>query len=248
MVDENTSCVCVQHPNFLGYLEDMVQIEKIVHKHDVLFIAVIDPVSLGVLKPPGEYNTDIAVGEGQAMGIGQGFGGPLLGLFTSKMDYVRSLPGRIVGETIDVEGRRGFVLTLQTREQHIRREKATSNICTNEALCALSSLIYLCSIGKQGIVELGEQCLAKSHYLLGKIKNLKGIKPLFDQEFFKEFAVETERPAREIVNDMIGHKFFAGVPLSIFDKNNQNQMLIATTEKRSKEEIDNFIDCLSKVL
>ncbi len=248
MIDDNTSCVCVQHPNFYGYLENMAAIEKLVHQKDILFIAVIDPLSLGVLMPPGEYNADIAVGEGQAMGIVQGFGGPLLGVFTSKMDYVRLLPGRIVGETTDIEGKRGYVLTLQTREQHIRREKATSNICTNEALCALSSLIYLCSMGKQGVVEVGEQCLAKSHYLLERLKTLKRIRPVHGAEFFKEFTVETDRPARDIVDDMLQHKILAGVPLSIFDEHNRNQMLIAATEKRSKEEIDNFIDRLSEVL
>ncbi len=250
MINDDVACVCIQHPNFYGYLEDMKEIEKIIHQkdRDLLFIAVVDPVSLGVLIPPGEYNADVAVGEGQAMGISQGFGGPLLGVFTSKLDYVRSLPGRIVGETVDIEGKRGFVLTLQAREQHIRREKATSNICTNEALCALSTLIYLCSLGKKGIVDVGEQCLTKSHYLLGKIKTLKGIRPLFDQEFFKEFAVETDRPAVDVINDALKFNIFAGVPLSIFNRENTNQMLIAVTEKRSKEEIDNFINCLAEVL
>ena len=248
LIDESTSCVCIQHPNFYGLLEAMPDIEKIVHAKGALLISVVDPISLGILMPPGEYNADIVVGEGQGMGIPQGFGGPLLGIFASKMDYVRKLPGRIVGETTDIEGKRGYVLTLQTREQHIRREKATSNICTNEALCALSSLIYLCSLGKQGMIDVGNLCVSKSHYLYDKIKELKGIKHTFSQEFFKEFVVETEKPAKEVVDALLEYKIFGGVPLSIFDKNLKHHLLIATTEKRTKEEIDTYIDTLSKIL
>ncbi len=248
LLDENTSCVAVQQPNFYGYLERMPDIEALVHSTDALFIAVVDPLSLGIISPPGEYNADIAVGEGQAMGIPQGFGGPLLGIFTSKMEFVRSLPGRIVGETTDVDGKRGYVLTLQTREQHIRREKATSNICTNEALLALSSLIYLCSLGRQGIIEISNLCLNKSHYLYNRLKEIKGVKPAFEKEFFKEFVVETEKPAQEVLDAMLKHNIFGGIPLSRFNKNLKNQILIAVTEKRSKEEMDKYVDCLSRVL
>jgi glycine dehydrogenase subunit 1 len=248
MIDDDTSCVCVAQPNFYGYLERMTDIEKLVHAKDVMFIAVVEPISLGVLAPPGEYGADIAVGEGQAFGIPQSFGGPLLGIFTAKSDYVRSLPGRIVGETTDIDGKRGYVLTLQTREQHIRREKATSNICTNEALCALSSLIYLCSLGKQGIIDVGNLCVAKSHYLYKKLTELKGVTPAFDQEFFKEFVVKTERPAQEVINALLEYKIYGGVPLSLFDEQNTHQMMIAVTEKRSREEIDRFVECLTEVL
>jgi len=248
LVDEATCCVCVQQPNFYGYLERMSDIERLVHKKDALFISVVDPISLGVIAPPGEYNADIVVGEGQALGIPQGFGGPLLGIFASKQEFVRYLPGRLVGETTDVDGRRGFVLTLQTREQHIRREKATSNICTNEALLALSSLIYLCSLGKQGIIDVGNLCVSKSHYLHNRIKELKGVKPAFEQEFFKEFTVETKKPAQEVVDSLLAHKIFAGVPLSMFNKELRNYLLISVTEKRSKEEIDTFVESLGKVL
>jgi glycine dehydrogenase subunit 1 len=248
LVDSDTACVCVQNPNFWGFLEDMVEIEKRVHKHGALFIAVIDPMSLGVVMPPGEYNADIAVGEGQAMGIAQGFGGPLLGIFTAKKDYVRSLPGRIVGETTDIDGKRGYVLTLQTREQHIRREKATSNICTNEALCALSSLVYLCSLGKQGIIDVGNQCIAKSHYLKQCLQQLPGIELFVDREFFKEFVVETQKPAQAVCDALLQFNIFGGIPLSRFDKNLPNQMLIAVTEKRSREDIDTFVTRLSHVL
>jgi glycine dehydrogenase subunit 1 len=248
LVDDETTCVCVQQPNFWGYLEDMTEIEKTVHKRGALLIAVIDPLSLGVIMPPGEYNADIAVGEGQAMGISQGFGGPLLGIFAAKRDHVRSLPGRIVGETIDIEGKRGYVLTLQTREQHIRREKATSNICTNEALCALSSLVYLCSLGKQGIIDIGNQCMTKSHYLKQRLQQVPGIELFVEHEFFKEFIVKTKKPAQAVIDDLLQYKIFGGVPLSRFDKDFPHHLLIAVTEKRSKEEIDTFVDHLSKIL
>ncbi|KPK63268.1 glycine dehydrogenase [candidate division WOR_3 bacterium SM23_42] len=248
LVDNETSCVCIQQPNFYGFLEDMSEIEKIVHGKNALLIAVVDPISLGVIKPPGEYRADIVVGEGQPLGVPQGFGGPLLGIFASKKEFVRYMPGRIVGETTDVDGRRGFVLTLQTREQHIRREKATSNICTNEALLALSALIYLCTLGKQGIIDVGDLCLSKSHYLRDRLIELKGIRLAHGQEFFKEFLVETDKPAKEILDALLKQRIFGGVPLSMFDENLQNQFLIAVTEKRTKEELDLFADRLSRVL
>ncbi|MCX7994783.1 MAG: aminomethyl-transferring glycine dehydrogenase subunit GcvPA [candidate division WOR-3 bacterium] len=247
LIDNNTACVAIQHPNFYGNFESPEDIAALAHKNGALFISVVDPLSLGIVAPPGEYNADITVGEGQGMGIAQGFGGPLLGIFATKMEFVKFMPGRIVGETIDVEGKRGFVLTLQTREQHIRREKATSNICTNEALCALSSLIYLCTMGKQGIVDVGNQCYSKSHYLFKRLKEIKGIKPFCTREFFKEFVVETEKPAQELVENLLEYKIFAGVPLSVFDKNLKNHLLIAVTEKRTREEMDRFVEILSKM-
>jgi len=248
LLDNESSCVCIQHPNFYGFLEPMDDIEKVVHEKGALLISVVDPISLGVLKTPGEYNADIVVGEGQALGVPQSFGGPLLGIFAAKKDYVRYMPGRIVGETTDVDGKRGFVLTLQTREQHIRREKATSNICTNEALLALSALIYLCALGKQGMVEVGNLCLSKSHYLHDKLKGLKGIKPVYQQEFFKEFLVETEKEAKEVLDALLEQKIFGGVPLLLFDEKEKHRFLIAVTEKRTKEELDLFADHLSRIL
>ncbi|UCF70110.1 MAG: aminomethyl-transferring glycine dehydrogenase subunit GcvPA [candidate division WOR-3 bacterium] len=248
LVDNETSCVCIQQPNFYGFLESTAEIEKIVHEKGALLVAVVDPISLGVIKPPGEYNADIVVGEGQALGIPQGFGGPLLGIFASKKNFVRYMPGRIVGETTDIEGKRGFVLTLQTREQHIRREKATSNICTNEALMALCALIYLCTLGKQGIVDVGNLCLSKSHYLRDKLKGMKGIKVAYEKEFFKEFLVETEKSSKVILDSLLDQKIFGGVPLSMFDEKLQNHVLVAVTERRTKEELDYYADCLAKVL
>lgn len=248
LLDDKTSCFCLQNPNFYGYLENVTDIEQLVHKQGALLVSVFDPISLGIIAPPGEYNADIAVGEGQSLGIPQGFGGPLLGIFAARQKYIRSIPGRIVGETTDIEGKRGFVLTLQTREQHIRREKATSNICTNEALCALSALIYLCSLGKQGIIDIGNLCISKSHYLHKKLMSLNRIKPQYEQEFFKEFVVATEKPSRQVIDGLLQYNIFGGVPLSLFDKKLENQLLISVTEQRSKAEIDYYVDCLSKVL
>jgi glycine dehydrogenase subunit 1 len=248
LLKAEASCVAIQQPNFYGYLEDAPEIEKIVHRHGSLLVAAVDPLSLGVVSAPGEWGCDLCVGEGQGMGISQGFGGPLLGIFSAKLEFARYLPGRIVGETVDLEGKRGFVLTLQTREQHIRREKATSNICTNEALCALSSLIYLCTLGKSGIVELGDLILSKSHYLRDRLSRLNGVKLYSNREFFKEFVIETNQPATEIVDQMLGQKIFAGVPLSVFDPKMTNRLLVAVTEKRTKEEIDRYVDGLSRVL
>ena len=248
LLDDKTSCFCLQHPNFYGFLENVTDIEQLVHQHGALLVSVVDPISLGIIKPPGDYNADIAIGEGQALGIPQGFGGPLLGIFAARQKYIRSIPGRIVGETTDIDGKRGFVLTLQTREQHIRREKATSNICTNEALCALSALIYLCSLGKSGIIEVGNLCISKSHYLHKRIMDLDGIEPLYKQEFFKEFVVRTDKPSQQVVDELLQYNIFGGVPLSIFDEKLQHHLLISVTEQRSKTEIDKYIDCLSKVL
>jgi glycine dehydrogenase subunit 1 len=250
LMKDEASCMAVQHPNFFGNLENMREIEQIVHRNGALFVSVIDPLSLGVIAPPSEYRADIAVGEGQAMGIAQGFGGPLLGVFATRMEHVRYMPGRVAGQTTDVDGKRGFVLTLQTREQHIRREKATSNICTNEALCALSALIYLCALGRQGIVDVGNLCFSKSHYLFSRLRGLKGIKPAFEgREFFKEFTLETTMAARAIVDRLLEHKIFGGVPLSIFGNDrHENHLLVAVTEKRSKQELDQFVDIISSLV
>lgn len=245
LLKEETSCVAVSQPNFFGNLEDMNAVEAIVHQRNALLIAVVDPLSLGVIAPPGEYRADICVGEGQGLGIAQGFGGPLLGLFAARAEFARYMPGRIAGETVDLEGRRGFVLTLQTREQHIRREKATSNICTNEALCALSSLIYLCTLGRQGIIELGELCLAKSHYLRDRLAAVHGVRPLAGVSFFKEFLVETDQPAEEILDRLLEKKIFGGIPLSRFDPADKNRLLVAVTERRTREEIDRYVEALT---
>jgi len=246
-VDENTACVAIQHPNFFGLMEEVGHIEKVAHRKGALFISSFDPISLGMLVPPGDYGADIAVGEGQGLGLPMGFGGPLLGLFAAKKEHVRFMPGRLVGMTKDRDGKRGFVLTLQTREQHIRREKATSNICTNEALCALGALIYLSLMGREGVAEVAQQCFLKSHYLNGRLGQLARVKLPFDRPFFKEFVIEVDNP-EQIVDRLIDKRIFGGIDLGRFDECWKNYLLVAVTEKRTREEMDYFVDTLKTIL
>jgi glycine dehydrogenase subunit 1 len=248
LADDSTAGIIVQHPNFFGNLEEVEEIEKIAHNAGALFIVSVDPISLGVLKPPGEYGADVATGEGQALGNPLYFGGPYVGIFTVKQDLVRRLPGRLVGVTQDTEGRRGFVLTLQTREQHIRREKATSNICTNEQLCALASAVYMALMGKQGLPTIAQLCLQKAHYLAKRLAEIEGIELLFNRPFFKEFAITCPKPPKQIIAEMRNEKIFAGIDLGRFDYGIDDGLLIAVTEKRSKEEMDRYVDVLSGLI
>ena len=235
--------IVVQHPNFFGCLEDVFSIEKIVHNFGGLLTVIFDPISLGILEPPGEYNADIACGEGQSMGNDLNFGGPYIGILTAKKSLVRKMPGRLIGKTVDSNGKNGYVMTLQTREQHIRREKAASNICTNQALNALSVCIYLTLLGKSGIKEVANQCLQKSHYLAEKINSLDGFKLKFDAPFFKEFTIETDNNPDDILEALYKKKIFGGINLKQFGIN--NSLLIAATEKRTHEELNYFINSLS---
>ncbi len=248
MVDSKTAGVLIQHPNFFGFLEKVEQIEKVIHTAGGLFGVSVDPISLGILKPPGEYGADVATGEGQGLGNPLSFGGPYVGIFTVKKQFLRRLPGRLVGVTQDAEGKRGFVLTLQTREQHIRREKATSSICTNEQLCALASAVYLALMGKSGLPRVAELCLRKSHYLAGEIARLKGFQLLSTEPFFKEFAVRCPVSVKRILQTMRKHRIFAGIDLGRFDFSLKNTLLIAVTEKRTKQEMDRYLDVLRKYL
>lgn len=243
LVDEKVAAVIVQQPNFYGCLEDVGQIGVIAREQGALFIVSADPISLGVLAPPGSYGADVAVGEGQSLGNRQNFGGPYLGIFTVSRQYVRKIPGRLVGMTKDREGNDAFVLTLQTREQHIRREKATSNICTNQALCALQTAVYLSLLGKNGIVEVAEQCLSKAHYLADRITALPGYSLKYPAPFFREFVLETPVPPAEIVDAMLEESVFAGYDLSVCGGSG---LLVAVTEKRTKAELDRFADLLGK--
>jgi glycine dehydrogenase subunit 1 len=245
-MDEKVAGLIVQSPNLFGLLENIEKVEPIVHSKGGLLIMVCDPISLGILKSPGDYNVDIALGEGQGMGIPLSFGGPYLGFFAAKQELIRRMPGRIVGETVDSQDRRGYVLTLQTREQHIRREKATSNICTNEALCALASAVYLSLMGKEGLRKVAELCLQKSHYAFEQICEIKGFKPGFTASFFKEFVIQTPIPPREIIDSLSSKNIFAGVDLNRFGIKMGNALLVCVTEKRTKEEIDYFVSELKK--
>jgi glycine dehydrogenase subunit 1 len=243
---EETAALLVQQPNFLGCLEDVEEMEEAIHSIGGLFIVSADPISLGLMKPPGDYGADIVVGEGQPLGIPLSFGGPYLGLFATRKKFIRQIPGRIVGRTIDREGKQGFVLTLQTREQHIRRERATSNICTNQALCALAATVYLSLLGKSGIREVSRLCLEKSHYLAGELSKLDRFRLAFSHPFFKEFTLECEKNPKDIIQNLLGEGIFAGVDLGRFDPKWEKYLLIAVTEKRTREEMDKFVELMKR--
>ncbi len=247
LVSDRTAAVIVQHPNFYGCLEEVAELAAIAHQAGALFVTSNDPISLGLLQPPGQYGADIATGEGQALGTPLSFGGPYLGIFATTKELVRRMPGRIVGQTMDAEGRVGYVLTYQTREQHIRREKATSNICTNQALVALAATVYLALLGKQGLRTVANLCVQKSHYLASEIAKLPGFRLKFDRPFFKEFVVETPVRAEKIVEMLTPRGILPGVPLGRFSEGMANCLLIAVTEKRTKAEMDNFVSALTGV-
>ncbi|MFH0772614.1 MAG: aminomethyl-transferring glycine dehydrogenase subunit GcvPA [Candidatus Omnitrophota bacterium] len=245
-INSDTACVVIQTPNFFGCIEEAEVIEKMCHSSEALFIACVNPLSLGVLKPPGEYNADIVVGEGQPLGIALNYGGPYLGFFAVKEKYLRKMPGRIVGATKDCKGKDGFVLTLQAREQHIRREKATSNICTNAGLMALAACIYLSVMGKSGIKEVAEQNIAKSHYLKDQILKLSGYSSKFNQPFFNEFVIKCAKDPDKINSCLLKHGFIGGLSLGRLSPDLRDCVLICATETKSKEELDRFVDVLSK--
>ncbi|MEO0131785.1 MAG: aminomethyl-transferring glycine dehydrogenase subunit GcvPA [candidate division WOR-3 bacterium] len=246
-IDQDTAALLVQHPNFFGILEPVRMLSEIVHKHGALLIVCVDPISLGLFVPPGGYQADIAVGEGQPLGILPAYGGPYLGILTTRSEYIRIIPGRLVGKTADIDNKTGYVLVLQTREQHIRREKATSNICTNEALCALMATIYLTVMGKNGIREVARQCYAKSHYLAKEITQIDSYELAFNAPFFKEFVIKTKHSPKYIIKELLKEKIFAGIDLSRFNKDWENLMLIAVTEKRTKSELDRYIKLLKEL-
>jgi glycine dehydrogenase subunit 1 len=246
-IDNDTACVLVQSPNFLGNIEDMFEVEKITHSaKKALFIAAIDPISLNILSSPGEYNADIVVGESQAMGNAMNYGGPLIGILATKEKLVRTMPGRIVGATTDVNGERTYALTLQAREQHIRRAKATSNICSNDALCGLAATVYMSLMGKEGLREVAEHCVSNAHYLANEISNLEGFELAYSQPFFKEFAIKTPIPAKEIIEKLKVKNIFPGIDLGRFGYD-ENMLLIAVTEKKNKADLDELVAAFQEV-
>lgn len=245
-ISDKVAAVVVQQPNFYGCLEDVEELSNITHQAGALYVVAVDPISLGILAPPGEYGADIVVGEGQALGIPQSFGGPYLGIFAVKEFLLRRIPGRISGITVDADGNRGFVLTVQTREQHIRREKATSNICTNQGLMMLAATVYMALMGKKGIQEVANLCLQKSHYLANEITKIPGYHLKYKRPFFKEFVVQTPKPEEEVINKLAQKGILVGVNLKKFDPQDDG-ILIAVTEKRTKKEIDLLIDELKKL-
>jgi glycine dehydrogenase subunit 1 len=245
LLNEDVAGVILQNPNFFGCVDDFSDLADAVHGVGGVCIVSAYPVSLGILKTPGSMRADIVVGEGQSIGLPLSFGGPYLGFMAVKKEHIHKMPGRLVGATRDAAGRRGFVLTLQAREQHIRREKATSNICSNEALCALRTLIYLSLLGKSGLVEVAEQCALSASYAWDRLTAIPGVKPTFKGGyFFNEFAVTLPRSAPDVVSAMLDKGFAAGFPVGGYYKGMDNVLLVAVTEKRTKEEIDMFAAAL----
>ena len=247
-LDDHTAVVIVQNPNFFGAVDDFSDIVERVHKSGALAIASVYPVSLGLLKSPGEMGVDIATGEGQSLGIPLSFGGPYLGFIAVKKEHMRQLPGRIVGVTVDKDNKRGFVLTLQAREQHIRRERATSNICSNEALCALRALIYTSLLGKSGFQELAGLNYQKAEFAKTTLDKVSGVKVKRSAPTFNEFTICLPKNADEVVYRMINKGFACGFPLGRFYKGLDNYLLVAVTEKRTKEEIVQFANSLEAAL
>jgi len=234
----DVAAILVQNPNFFGCVDDLSDLVTAAHAVGALAVFSVYPLALGILKTPGAMGADIVTGEGQSLGLPLSFGGPYLGIMATRKSYVRKLPGRIVGATQDSVGRRGFVLTLQAREQHIRREKAMSNICTNEALCALRALIYLSLLGKQGLAEVAECCAALAAYAKTRLGAIRGVRLTFEQPFFNELALTLPADASDVVSRLIDGGIAAGFPVSRYYRGMENVLLLAFTEKRTKAEID----------
>ena len=248
-VNGSTACVIVQSPNFFGSIENLAEISEITHKNDCLFVTnVIEPISLGILKPPGDYGADIVVGEGQSYGNSLNFGGPHIGFIATKAELLKKIPGRISGLTVDTNGERGFILTLQTREQHVRRERATSNICTNQALNALAATIYLALMGKNGLKNIAEICVQRAHYACSRIAEIEGFELAFNTPFFNEFVVRCGTSPENINKALLKKEILGGLDLGIYYDNLKNCMLFCVTEMNSKEEIDKLVKTLGEVI
>ncbi len=247
LINEKTALVMVQYPDFLGNIIDYSAVSSLSHENGSLFAAIVYPIALGMLKSPSDINADFIVGEGQSLGLPLNFGGPYLGFFTTRKELIRKISGRIVGETVDEDGKRGYVLTLTAREQHIRRGKATSNICTNQGLNALAVSIYLSLLGKKGLKEVAYQCYQKAHYLASQIENIKGFKIINEQPFFNEFVIQCPSDSKEIQKNLLEKGIIAGYNLKSDYPSRKNQLLIAATEQNTKEDIDFFADSLREV-
>jgi glycine dehydrogenase subunit 1 len=241
VVDDQTLCVIVQHPNFFGACEDVDAIGKICHARGALYVVSFDPISLGLLRRPGQYGADIAVAEGQCLGNPMVYGGPYLGIMACRQEFVRKIPGRLVGQTVDRNGKRCWVLTLQTREQHIRREKATSNICTNQGLFALRAAVYLAALGPQGLRETADLCLRKAHYLAGELGRIAGVTLKYQRPFFKEFTVQVPGNVAGLLERLLKAGYHAGLDLGRWYGTLKNCISIAVTEKRTRTELDGLV-------
>lgn len=245
-ISAGTAAVVIQTPNFFGLVERPGELSKDIKAQGALLIGVYDPLSLGILSPPAEYGADIAVAEGQCLGIPLNYGGPYLGLLSAGRDFLRRMPGRLAGRTMDKDGRTGFVLTLQTREQHIRRERATSNICTNQALCSLAATVYMSLLGKSGLEKVSKLCLAKAHYAAGRISTIPGFSLKFEGPFFKEFVVETPIPPHRLIARLTRKGIVPGIDMGRFKLGLKGCLMIAVTEKRTGRQIDDLVFELSR--
>jgi len=243
-VDDETAAVFLQQPNFLGAVEDIEALGAAAKEHGALVVVACDPIALSILKPPGECGADIAVGEGQPLGNRLDYGGPSFGFFCATEEHIRRMPGRIAGETEDVDGRRGFVLTLQTREQHIRREKATHNICTAQALNALAGMVHLAWLGKRGFVELGELLVRRTAYARERLGAVEGVELIHEAPVVREFAVALDAPVADVLDRCASQGIGAGYALGQDYPEHENGLLIALTERRSRADIDRLADAL----
>lgn len=247
-MDDSVAAVVMPYPNFFGCVEEVAAAATLAHQHQALLVVSVDPLALGILTPPGELGADIVTGEGQGMGLPLNFGGPYLGIFATTEKLLRRMPGRLVGQTTDSQGRRGFVLTLQAREQHIRREKATSNICSNEALCALAAAVYLVALGRQGFQQVARLCFDKAHYAAKVLHDTTTARLAFAAPFFQEFAVKLPIPPADVNASLRRHKIVGGLDLAAYYPELTGYMLLAVTEKRTRTEIDSLAKEMGAVL
>jgi glycine dehydrogenase subunit 1 len=245
--DENTACLLVAQPNFFGLLEDIEPLAEMTHKAGAKLIMAVDPIAQAILKTPGEYGADIVVGEGQPLGLPVSYGGPLLGFFAAKKELVRYMPGRIASRTKDVDGREGFVLTLQTREQHIRREKATSNICTNQALCAAAASVYMTLLGKSGLEQVALLSSERAQEVAAEIFKLEGFEPYFEAPFVREFAVKTPVPAEKAIMSLLDNGILCGVNAGRWYGGLDDCLIVAVTEKRTAEQTGLLTESLKEL-
>jgi glycine dehydrogenase subunit 1 len=248
LLDETVAAVLVQNPNFFGCVDDFTALAEQVHARDALLISTVYPISLGMLKSPGEMGVDIAVGDGQSLGNPLSFGGPSFGFIAAKKTFIRNMPGRIIGETVDKQGRRGFVLTLQAREQHIKRHKATSNICSNQGLCALRGLIFLSAVGKTGLAEMAVLNRDKAEYAKAQLAAIPGVTVLQSAQTFNEFTLFLPKAADLVVTELLSKGIAAGVPLGQYYEGSENCLIVTVTEKRTKKEIDTLVKTLEVAL
>ncbi len=249
LVDDQTACFILQNPNFFGVVEDGFKFADLVHEKGALFVVVVaDPMSLGILTPPGDYGADVVVGEAQQFGNYLYFGGPYVGFFAARRQFLRSMPGRIIGMTKDVEGKRGFVMVFQTREQHIRRARATSNICSNQQLCALRSAIYLALVGEKGLTALAKLLYDRAHYLADKLAEIDGVSLMYEAPFFREFAVKLPVEASKVVEALSREGIIPGIDLGRFYSPMRDVLLVASSDLYGKNDMDELVEMIREII